>query len=153
MKFPGSIHSKLPKVGTTIFTVMSGLARETGAVNLSQGFPDFNIPERLVELTHSYMKKGFNQYSPMPGVPALREQLARKVNELYSADYDPDTEITVTAGATQAIYTAISAFVGERDEVIIFEPAYDCYVPAIEVHGGVPVYIQMNLAGELIDSA
>ena len=151
MKFPGSIHSKLPKVGTTIFSVMSGLARETGAVNLSQGFPDFDIPNRLVELTHSYMKKGFNQYSPMPGVSALREALAKKVEELYTAKYDPDTEITVTAGATQAIYTAISAFVSEGDEVVIFEPAYDCYVPAIEVHGGIPVYVQMNLSGELID--
>ena len=151
MKFPGSIHSKLPKVGTTIFTVMSGLAREHGAVNLSQGFPDFSIPERLVELTHSYMTKGFNQYSPMQGVPILRERLAEKVEELYTAKYDPETEINITAGATQAIYTAISAFVNEGDEVIIFEPAYDCYVPAIEVHGGVPVYVQMNLSGELID--
>lgn len=151
MKFSGSVRSKLPTVGTTIFTVMSGLARETGAVNLSQGFPDFSIPEKLVELTHSYMKKGFNQYCPMPGVPALRERLAEKVEELYAAKYDPETEITVTAGATQAIYTAISAFVSEGDEVIIFEPAYDCYVPAIELHGGKPVYVQMNLSGELID--
>jgi methionine aminotransferase len=151
MKFPGSIHSKLPTVGTTIFAVMSGLARETGAVNLSQGFPDFSIPKRLVELTHSYMKRGFNQYSPMQGVPALREKLAEKVEDLYTAKYNPDTEITVTAGATQAIYTAISAFVNEGDEVIIFEPAYDCYVPAIELHGGVPMYVQMNLSGELID--
>lgn len=151
MKFPGSIHSKLPKVGTTIFTVMSGLAREHGAVNLSQGFPDFSIPEQLVNLTHSYMKNGLNQYSPMQGAPILRERLAEKVEELYSAKYDPDTEINITAGATQAIYTAISAFVGERDEVIIFEPAYDCYVPAIEVHGGIPVYVQMNLSGDLID--
>lgn len=151
MKFPGSIHSKLPKVGTTIFAVMSGLARETGAVNLSQGFPDFSIPNRLVELTHSYMMRGFNQYSPMQGVPALREKLAEKVEELYTAKYNPDTEITVTAGATQAIYTAISAFVNEGDEVIIFEPAYDCYDPAIEIHGGKTMYIQMNLSGELID--
>ncbi|HAP68427.1 MAG TPA: methionine aminotransferase [Flavobacteriales bacterium] len=151
MKFPGSIHSKLPKVGTTIFTVMSGLARQTGAVNLSQGFPDFSIPDRLVELTHSYMKKGFNQYSPMQGALPLREALAQKVEKLYTAKYNPDTEITITAGATQAIYTAISAFVSEGDEVVIFEPAYDCYVPAIEVHGGIPVYVQMNLAGELID--
>ncbi|MGB1318600.1 MAG: aminotransferase class I/II-fold pyridoxal phosphate-dependent enzyme, partial [Flavobacteriales bacterium] len=88
---------------------MSGLAREHGAVNLSQGFPDFSIPDRLVELTHSYMKKGLNQYSPMQGTPPLREALAKKVEELYSAKYDPDTETTVTAGATQAIYTAISA--------------------------------------------
>jgi len=151
MKFPGSIHSKLPKIGTTIFSVMSGLAREHGAVNLSQGFPDFSIPKRLVELTHSYMQKGFNQYPPMQGVTELREKLAEKVERLYTAKYNPDTEITITAGATQAIYTAISAFVNEGDEVIIFEPAYDCYVPAIEVHGGVPMYVQMNLSGELID--
>ncbi len=151
MKFPGSIHSKLPKVGTTIFAVMSGLARETGAVNLSQGFPDFSIPDRLVELTHAYMRKGWNQYSPMQGVPALRQKLAEKIEQLYSASYDPETEITVTAGATQAIFTAISAFVNEGDEVIIFEPAYDCYVPAIEIHGGKPAYVQMNLSGELID--
>ncbi|MFT6027579.1 MAG: methionine aminotransferase [Psychroserpens sp.] len=151
MKFPGSIHSKLPKVGTTIFSVMSGLAQETGAVNLSQGFPDFSIPERLVELTHSYMKKGFNQYCSMQGALPLREALAKKVEELYTAQYNPDTEVTVTAGATQAIYTAISAFVSEGDEVVIFEPAYDCYVPAIEVNGGIPVYVQMNLSGELID--
>jgi len=151
MKFTGSLRSKLPTVGTTIFTVMSGLARKHNALNLSQGFPDFPIPERLVELTHLYMKKGFNQYCPMPGVPALREQLAKKVEELYSAKYDPETEITITAGATQGIFTAISAFISEGDEVIIFEPAYDCYVPAIELHGGIPVYIQMNLSGNLID--
>ncbi|MBL4586235.1 MAG: methionine aminotransferase [Flavobacteriales bacterium] len=151
MKFSGSIRSKLPTVGTTIFTVMSGLARETGAINLSQGFPDFSIPPKLVELTHSYMKKGLNQYCPMPGVPLLRERLAEKVEQLYSATYDPETEITITAGATQAIFTAISAFVSEGDEVVIFEPAYDCYVPAIELHGGIPVYVQMNLSGELIN--
>lgn len=97
------------------------------------------------------MKKGFNQYSPMQGALPLREALAKKVEELYTAKYNPDTEITVTAGATQAIYTAISAFISEGDEVVIFEPAYDCYVPAIEVHGGIPVYVQMNLSGELID--
>lgn len=151
MKFPGVLRSKLPKQGTTIFTVMSGLAREHGAVNLSQGFPDFSIPERLVELTHSYMKKGLNQYSPMQGVLALRENLADKVHGLYSANYDPETEITITAGGTQAIFTAISAFINEGDEVVIFEPAYDCYVPAIEIHGGKAMYIQMNLSGELID--
>jgi methionine aminotransferase len=151
MRFSGVVRSKLPKQGTTIFTVMSALAREHGAVNLSQGFPDFSIPERLVELTHSYMKRGMNQYSPMQGVIALRERLAEKVRELYSAEYDPETEINITAGATQAIYTAISAFIHEGDEVIIFEPAYDCYVPAIEIHGGKPMYIQMNLSGDLVD--
>jgi methionine transaminase len=151
MKFPGVVRSKLPKQGTTIFTVMSGLAREHGAVNLSQGFPDFCIPHRLVELTHSFMKKGLNQYSPMQGVLALRERLAEKVEERYTASYDPEKEITITAGGTQAIFTAISAFINEGDEVIIFEPAYDCYVPAIEIHGGKPAYVQMNLSGELID--
>ena len=151
MRFKGSIRSKLPSVGTTIFTVMSGLAREHDAINLSQGFPDFPIPERLVSLTHDYMRRGFNQYCPMQGVPALREGLAEKVRELYGAEYDPDTEITVTAGATQAIFTAISALVSAGDEVIVFEPAYDCYVPAIELHGGKAVFVQMNLSGELID--
>jgi len=151
MHFPGVVRSKLPKQGTTIFTVMSALARVHGAVNLSQGFPDFVIPERLVELTHSYMKRGMNQYSPMQGVLALREKLAEKVKDLYSAEYDPETEINITAGATQAIYTAISAFINDGDEVIIFEPAYDCYLPAIEVHGGKAMFIQMNLSGDLVD--
>jgi len=130
---------------------MSGLAREHGAINLSQGFPDFPIPERLGELVAVHMRKGNNQYSPMMGLPALREAIAQKVVDLYSASYDPQDEITVTAGATQGIFTAIMALVQEGDEVIVFEPAYDCYVPAIELAGGKAVYVQMNPSGELID--
>lgn len=147
MRFNGSFRSKLPSVGTTIFSVMSGLANEVGAVNLSQGFPDFPISEKLVELVGKHMRAGNNQYAPMPGLPALRDAISEKMNDLYSVEYDPATEVTVTAGATQAIFTAISAFVNEGDEVLIFEPAYDCYVPAIELHGGIPVYVQMDVSG------
>ncbi|MFT4524946.1 MAG: methionine aminotransferase [Bacteroidia bacterium] len=147
MKFKGNIHSKLPNVGMTIFSVMSKLATETGAINLSQGFPDFPISEKLVELVSKHMRAERNQYAPMPGVPVLREAIAQKMETLYSISYDPDKEITVTAGATQAIFTAISTFINEGDEVVIFEPAYDCYVPAIELHGGKPVYVQMDVSG------
>ena len=151
MRFPGVIRSKLPNVGTTIFTVMSGLAREHGAINLSQGFPDFSIPERLRNLVSEHMLLGHNQYAPMQGVLALREAIAQKVEELYSATYDPQEEITITAGATQAIFTAIMALVREGDEVIVLEPAYDCYVPAIELAGGKAVYVHMELIGPLVD--
>jgi len=131
------IRSKLPNVGTTIFTVMSGLAREHNAINLSQGFPDFEGDPKLLELASHYTKSGFNQYAPMPGTIQLREQIAQLMQGCYGAMYHPDTEITITAGATQGIYTAIAAFISEGDEVIVFEPAYDCYFPAIEVHGGI----------------
>ncbi|HTL81529.1 MAG TPA: methionine aminotransferase [Bacteroidia bacterium] len=149
--FPGNISSKLPTVGTTIFTVMSKLATEHNAINLSQGFPDFNCPPELVDLVNAAMKAGHNQYAPMPGVPLLRERIAEKTEELYGAKYDPDLEITVTAGATQAIYTAIAACVREDDEVIIFEPAYDCYQPAIELHGGKTIYMQLTAPEYSID--
>jgi len=139
-----NINSKLPNIGTTIFTTMGKLAQENKAINLSQGFPDFSCSERLVELVNNYMKKGFNQYAPMQGVLPLREQISVMVEELYQTQYHPDNEITITAGATQAIYTAISAFIKEEDEVIIFEPAYDCYTPAIEMNGGTPIYVQLN---------
>jgi methionine aminotransferase len=131
----------------TIFSVMSKLATETGAINLSQGFPDFPISEKLVELVSKHMRAERNQYAPMPGVPVLRDAIAQKMENLYSVSYDPNKEITVTAGATQAIFTAISTFVNEGDEVVVFEPAYDCYVPAIELHGGKPVYVQMDVSG------
>jgi methionine transaminase len=136
--------SKLPQVGTTIFTTMSALAREHGAINLSQGFPDFDCSPKLMELATHYIKHGFNQYAPMPGTIQLRERVAEIISSCYGATYHPDTEITITAGATQAIYTALAAFIHKGDEVIVIEPAYDCYVPAIEVHGGVPVYSQLN---------
>jgi methionine aminotransferase len=142
--FQMQITSKLPQVGTTIFTVMSALAREHNAINLSQGFPDFNCSPKLTELANQYINNGFNQYAAMPGTIQLRERVAQIISECYKANYHPETEITITAGATQAIYTALAAFIHKGDEVIVFEPAYDCYVPAIEVHGGIPVYSQLN---------
>ncbi|HMO37971.1 MAG TPA: methionine aminotransferase [Saprospiraceae bacterium] len=145
-----SFPSKLPNVGTTIFTVMSALANEHQAINLSQGFPDFPSSERLINLVHQYMQKGYNQYAPMAGVPALREQLAAKIADLYQIAVSPD-EITVTAGATQALFTAISAFVRPGDEVILLEPAYDCYRPAVEVNGGVPVIYEMQAPDFQVD--
>lgn len=149
--FPESIVSKLPNTGTSVFAVMSGLAREHGAINLSQGFPDFEVSPELISLVGKYMKKGFNQYAPMPGVPELRERIAEKTKALYGATYNPDTEITVTAGATQAIFTAITAFVRDEDEVIVFEPAYDSYVPAIRLNGGMPIPFRMKYPGYRID--
>ena len=142
--FPFSIKSKLPKVGTTIFSVMSALATKQKAINLSQGFPDFDASEELIGLVNDYMKKGMNQYAPMQGILPLRERLAEKTQDLYKISYNPDTEITITSGGTEAIYTAITAIIREGDEVIVFEPAYDCYVPAIELAGGVPVYISLK---------
>jgi len=141
--YPNTIKSKLPGVGTTIFTIMSALANECNAINLSQGFPDFDSPPDLIELVHDYMKKGMNQYAPMQGLLALRIQLAEKTKALYSVNYDPETEINITSGGTQAIYTAITSMVREGDEVIVLEPAYDCYIPAIQLAGGVPVCIPL----------
>jgi methionine transaminase len=138
------IQSKLPNVGTSIFTVMSALAREHGAINLSQGFPDFDCDEKLREACARYMNAGFNQYSPMQGVIQLRERVAEMMEECYKARYSPDTEITITAGATQGIYTAVAAFVRPGDEVIVFEPCYDSYVPAVLANGGVPVYCSLS---------
>lgn len=144
MEFIGSIDSKLPRVKTTIFTIMSALAKDAGALNLSQGFPDFSCTPELTRWVNHFMEKGMNQYAPMAGLATLREAIARKTEKLYSAQYDPETEITVTAGATQAIFTAISALVREGDEVIVIEPAYDCYVPAIELQGASPKFIQLD---------
>ena len=139
-----SLHTKLPKVGTTIFTVMSALAAEKGAVNLGQGFPDFDCDPRLVQAVTDAMQRGHNQYPPMPGVPALREAVAAKVQALYGRAYQPATEITITAGATQAILTAILAVVRAGDEVIVLEPCYDSYVPNIELAGGVAVPVPLT---------
>lgn len=138
------IKSKLPDIGTTIFTTMSALARQHNAINLSQGFPDFNCSPKLTELANYYINSGFNQYAPMPGTIELREKVAQIITDTYHYNYHPDTEITITAGATQAIYTTLAAFIHAGDEVIVIEPAYDCYVPAIEVHGGIPVFSQLN---------
>lgn len=145
------IHSKLPNVGTTIFTVMSGLAKEHNAINLSQGFPDFGCSTKLLELTQKYTNEGFNQYAPMQGALALREQISVLMQNCYGSNYHPDTEITITAGATQAIYTSIAAFINKGDEVIVFEPAYDCYIPAIEVHGGIVKPIALEYPGFTIN--
>jgi methionine aminotransferase len=150
-QFQSLINSKLPTAGTSIFAVMSKLAAEYKAINLSQGFPDFSGSEELVELVAKYMRSGFNQYAPMPGLLALREGIAEKTEALYGAKYNPESEITVTAGATQAIYTAITALIHEDDEVLIFEPAYDCYVPAIELNGGKPVFYKLHAPDYSID--
>ena len=142
--YKGVIKSKLPKAGTTIFTIMSGLANEVGAINLSQGFPNFDVSPELIKLINKFMKEGFNQYAPMQGVLKLRERIAEKMNTLYSAIYHPEKEITITAGGTQALYTAITSIIRERDEVIVFEPAYDSYVPAVELSGGIPIHVHLQ---------
>ena len=139
-----AIDSKFPNTGVTIFTVMSKLASDCGAINLSQGFPDFQADPALFEATFAAMQAGRNQYPPMTGMPELRQAIADKVESLYGVRYDEDHEITVTAGATQAIFTAIAAFVRASDEVIVFEPVYDSYVPAIETVGGKAVFAQLE---------
>ncbi|GAB3952315.1 pyridoxal phosphate-dependent aminotransferase [Spirosoma harenae] len=146
-----TLFSKLPNVGTTIFTVMSKLAGDVGAINLSQGFPGFDCSPELVALVEQYMRKGFNQYAPMTGVPALREALAQKTLDTYNVAYNSETEITVTSGATEAIFAAITAVIRPGDEVLVFEPAYDSYVPAIELNGGIPIYITLSPPGYGID--
>jgi methionine transaminase len=130
---------------------MTALANEHKALNMAQGFPDFNCPEALIQLVNKYMKKGLNQYAPMPGVLQLREKIAQKTQKLYSATYDPNSEITVVGGGTLALYCAISAIVRENDEVIIIEPAYDSYIPAIELNGGKAVFSKLKFPGFQID--
>ncbi|QMU30593.1 methionine aminotransferase [Adhaeribacter radiodurans] len=139
------LTSKLPQVGTSIFTVMSQLAQQYGAINLSQGFPDFNCPPELTELVSDYLRQGFNQYAPMAGVLKLREQISSKTEKLYGFAPDPDTEITITSGATEALYAALAAILRPGDEVIILEPAYDSYVPAILLNGGQPVFVPLQV--------
>ena len=143
-----NITSRLPNVGTTVFTVMSALAAEHEAVNLGQGFPDFDCDPRLIDAVTDAMKAGLNQYPPMIGVPALRQNIATKLQTLYGCSYDPATEITITAGATQAVMTAILCSVHPGDEVIVIEPAYDAYAPAILLAGGVPVFVRMALGAD-----
>ena len=135
--------SKLPGVGTTIFTVMSRLAEDCGAINLSQGFPDFQPPSELIELVSQHLKAGRNQYPPMIGVGSLREEIAAKLARLYGVHPDPGAEITVTSGGTEALFCAIHAIVRAGDEVIVFDPAYDSYDPAIRLAGGIPVHIPL----------
>jgi methionine aminotransferase len=146
-----SIESKLPQVGTTIFTVMSSLAVELGAVNLGQGFPDFPMNEELVSLVSQAMREGYNQYVHMNGLAALREVLAVKIAGLYGTTVDPESQITVTPGGTYAIYTALTTVLRPGDEVIVFEPAYDSYIPNIEINGAVAVRINLSFPDYQID--
>lgn len=145
------INSKLPKVGTNIFTIMSQLAQENNAVNLSQGAPDFDCSADLIDLVHQYMKKGRNQYAPMMGVYELREQISLKSENLYHSSYDVDSEITVTAGGSEAIFSALGAMINAGDEVILFDPSYDLYRPTIELFGGIPKTVQLMAPDFKID--
>jgi methionine aminotransferase len=151
MHYPASISSKLPQASTSIFSVMSKMASDYGAINMSQGFPDFPISSELIQLVNKYMTNGLNQYAPMQGVLSLRSAITEKVKFLYGAEYNPETEVTITAGATQALFTAIMALVKEGDEVIIFTPAYDSYAPAIELAGGKTVYLPLQSPDYRID--
>ena len=146
-----TLRSKLPSGGVSIFAVMTRLANEVGAINLSQGFPDFDTSPELIDSVARYMREGFNQYAPMPGVPALREALATKIERLYGRRYDPVTEITVTTGATEALFVALTAFVHPGDEVLLFQPAYDSYPPAVTLSGGTPVYVTLRYPDYRID--
>jgi len=137
-------QSKLPHVGTTIFTVMSQLAAQHGAVNLGQGFPDFEGPDELHAGIERHRRLGRNQYAPMTGVAPLRQQIARKIAELYGRNVDPDSEVTVTSGATEALYAAIAAVVHPGEEVILLDPCYDSYEPAVLLNGGVPVHVPLT---------
>ena len=145
------IISKLPNVGTTIFTRMSQLAAETGALNLSQGFPDFDGPQALRDAVGQHIASGHNQYSPMTGLPALRTQVAAKIARSYGVHVDADTEVTITPGATQAIFCAIQAVIHAGDEVIVFDPCYDSYEPSVELAGGRCVHVQLGLDDFSID--
>jgi len=138
------IRSKLSETGTTIFTIMSAMALEYDAVNLGQGFPDFDCDPQLLDMMNQSLRAGHNQYAPMSGVLALREAVSRQVESLYGRCYDPDDEITITAGATQAIHTALSVLIHPGDEVILFEPVYDSYEPVIRLNGGTPVYARLR---------
>jgi len=149
----GMTPSKLPNVGTTIFTIMSQLAAECGAINLSQGFPDFAVPDQLLERVTYHLRTGHNQYAPMAGIPELRAQIALKTERLYGRETDPDIEVTVTSGATEALFSAIEAFVNQGDEVIVFDPAYDSYAPAIALAGGHAIHISMLTPDFAIDWA
>jgi len=145
------ITPKLHEMGTSVFSVMSQMAADYDAVNLSQGFPDFSISEELIDMVHFHMKQDHNQYAPMKGLPELRQAIKKLYLKNHSADYDADEEITITAGATQALFTAISTFVRENDEVIIFEPAYDAYAPSIKMNGGVVKHCRMKSPDYHID--
>jgi methionine transaminase len=151
MTTPYRLESRLPRVGTTIFTVMSKLAADVGAINLSQGFPDFDADPALVDAVTTHMREGRNQYAPMQGVLALRQAIASKYEHYHERRYDPDTEVTVTSGGTEAIYDAVMCVAGPGDEVIVLEPCYDCYVPAIELAGATPVIVPLTLPDYGVD--
>ncbi len=146
-----TIQSKLPNVGTTIFTVMSTLAVQYNAINLGQGFPDYEMSSELTNLVNEAMQKGNNQYVHMNGLPLLRQCLAEKVQDLYTTKINAETDITITPGGTYALYTALTTIIQPGDEVIVFEPAYDCYIPTIELNGGVPVLISLTHPTYAID--
>jgi methionine aminotransferase len=146
-----AVPSKLPAGGVSIFAVMTRLANEVGAINLSQGFPDFDTSPELIEAVARFMREGHNQYAPMPGVPALREALAYKIEKLYGRRYDPVTEITVTTGSTEGLFATITALVHPGDEVLLFQPAYDSYTPAVTLSGGTPVYATLRYPDYRID--
>ena len=146
-----AIKSKQPQLQTSIFAIMSALAVKENAVNMSQGFPDFQCHPQLIEYFYDHLKKGHNQYAPMPGVPLLRERIAEKVSYLYNASYNPENEITITSGATAALYTAITTVIHPADEVIVFEPWYDAYIPMIEYSGGKAISIPMKMPDFKID--
>jgi len=145
------VETKLPKVGTTIFTVMSQLAAEHGAVNLGQGFPDFAVPDFLVEELDKAMRAGRNQYAPMTGVAGLRQAIADKTLDCYGRQVDPDAEVTVTSGASEAIFDAVAAVVRPGDEVVVLDPCYDCYEPAIELAGARAVHVPLDPADFSVD--
>ena len=145
------LQSRLPRVGTTIFTVMSKLAADVGAINLSQGFPDFDCDPALVDAVARHMREGRNQYAPMQGVPALRQAIAAKYEWFHARRYDADSEVTVTSGGTEAIFDAVACVAGPGDEVIVLEPCYDCYVPAIELSGATPVVVSLRLPDYAVD--
>ena len=146
-----TLRTKLPSGGISIFAVMTRLANERGAINLSQGFPEFSPPDAIVESVGRYMRAGHNQYAPMPGVLALREALAAKIERLYGRRYDPASEITVTTGSTEGLFAAVTAFVHPGDEVLMFQPAYDSYTPAVLLSGGVPRYVTLRYPDYAID--
>ncbi len=145
------LNSKLPTVSTTIFSVMSKLAQEYNAINLSQGFPDYATNPKLIKFVTDAMLQGHNQYAPMEGLLLLRELIAEKMHSFYNANYNPETEITITAGGTQAIFTALAAVINPGDEVIIFEPAYDCYSPTVKLLGGLVKPFELHAPDYNID--
>src|SRR5690606_18700407 len=143
--------SRLPDIGTTIFDVMTRMANENGAINLSQGFPDFEVDPKLTSLINDFMVKGFNQYATMAGIAPLRQIIADMIEQTYHCAVNWETDITITSGATEGIFAAISAFVSPGDEVIVFDPAYDSYDPAIRLNGGTPIQINLQYPGFTID--